>query len=194
MPAEAAISPAAMCCWPQHPALPPCGQPALVRVATAAARPAARLELRTALKTLLAAWSGLPPECLPLQDTAQGPVWNGHLHGLSLDISLTYGPHEGLIGLIRGGRIGVDIMPVKPFAQTDDVARHYLNPVVAATLRQSEYPAKAFAVAWTQREARLKCLKKGLVEWTPEQEQIESSFFCQNVIISKHLMAAVCYR
>lgn len=188
-----AISPLSIYRWPQPPVLPARGQPVLLRVATTSVHAAARLELRAALKTLLTAWSGLPTESLPLQETPQGPAWNGDLHGQPLDISLSYALRQGLIGLIRGGRIGVDVMVVKPFAEADEVAKHYLNSAVAPTLRQADKPASVFAAAWTQREARLKCLKQDLCQWSVEQEKIESGCFCQNVFFSKHLMAAVAF-
>jgi len=146
--------------------LPPLGQPVLIRVPTAPLRQGARAELRAALRGVLKAWSGLPSGQLPLRETPRGPVWPGLLAGHSLDISLAYGGDEGWLGLSRGGSIGLDVMPLKPVAEAEEVARHYLGPAALAVMRQSRQPARAFALAWTDLEARLKCLKRGLSEWS----------------------------
>ena len=93
--------------WPAMPPLPPPGQPVLIRVATTQPHQTARQELRTALRQLLASWSRLSPERLPLCETAAGPVWPEPIGGHGLDISLSYADGEGWIGLIRGEWIGV---------------------------------------------------------------------------------------
>jgi 4'-phosphopantetheinyl transferase len=53
------------------------------------------------------------------------------------------------------------------------VARDYLGPRVADALQQTppaDRPA-AFAQAWCQLEARLKCAGLGLAEWHPARDQ-----------------------
>ena len=155
-----------ICQWPQSqlPPQPRCGEVVLVRVPVSPSRDVARHEVRTVLRTVLAAWSGLPPSQLPLAETPRGPVWQGE----PLGISLAYGAGEAWIGLLRGGRIGVDVMRVEPFAELHDVVRTYLGPAAAAAIRQAPDPAQAFAVAWTALEAALKWAQRDLTEWTPE--------------------------
>jgi len=150
--------------WPELPALPPPGVPILIRVQTTPPRPPARQKLRTVLRQVLAAWSGLPPEQLPLGETSRGPVWQGQLGGHDLDISLSYAEGEGWIGLRRAGRIGVDVMQIQNITEAEAVARIYFSPEAWKIIQQSANPALAFATAWTTLEARLKCLKRGLTE------------------------------
>jgi 4'-phosphopantetheinyl transferase len=150
--------------WPEMPERPPLRQPVLIRVDTAAARPAARRELRTVLRPVLARWSGLTPEQLPLRETPSGPVWSGQLDGQRLDISLSHAEGEGWIGLLRGGWIGVDIMRIQSIPEAQAVARHYLGLNALETIQRATDPALAFATAWTALEARLKCLKQPLRE------------------------------
>jgi 4'-phosphopantetheinyl transferase len=133
----------------------------LVRVPVSPSRFEARREARTVLRTVLAAWSGLPPDQLPLDETPRGPLWRGE----PLGISLSYGAGEAWIGLLRGGRIGVDVMRVELFAELHEVAQTYLDPSAAGAIRQAPDPARAFAAAWTAREAALKCAQRGLTEW-----------------------------
>jgi len=155
--------------WPELPALPPPCVPVLIRVETTSPRQQERQELRTVLRQVLAAWSGLPPEQLPLGETAHGPVWREQLGDHDLDISLSYTKGEGWIGLLRAGWIGVDVMPIQIVPEAEAVARLYFEPEAWKTIQQSAHPALAFATKWTTLEARLKCLKRGLTELSETQ-------------------------
>jgi hypothetical protein len=150
--------------WPEIPDLPPPGQPVLVRVPTPSARMSARRELRAALRRVLAGWSACSAEEMPLCETLRGPAWMGTLAGLSLDISLSYADGEGWIGLVRAGSIGIDVMRVQPVPELESVARIYLGPAAVKTIQNSPHPDLAFALAWTDLEARLKLLKRPLCE------------------------------
>jgi hypothetical protein len=52
----------------------------------------------------------------------------------------------------------------------------------------------AFAAAWTEREARLKCLKRGLIEWNADDAQAEAECVCRRLILCERLVGAVCWR
>jgi len=147
------------CYWPDLPERPEIGEPVLLRLALPGMpRATARIEARAALRALLTAWTGHTPV---LEETPHGPI----IQRKPADVSLAYGAGEAWIGLIRGGRIGVDVMAVEPFAELDAVALDYLGPAVASRIRAAKHPAQAFAAAWTEHEARLKCAKRGLTEW-----------------------------
>jgi hypothetical protein len=163
--------------YPPAPALPPAGQTILLRVAD-------KSQTRAVLRQVLAAWSGRPPEQLPLRETARGPRWIGSLADTSLDISLSYCGPEGWIGLLRGGSIGIDAMPVESFAEATEVARHYLGPAAHTAIQQSSDPARAFALAWTELEARLKCMKRDLVEWSPARAEATARCATRNLVLT----------
>ena len=177
--------------WPEMPPLPPPGQPVLIRVATSPSRQAARQELRKVLRQILTAWINLAPEQLPLRETSRGLVWPGQLGGRTLDISLSYTEGEGWIGLLRDGLIGVDAMKIQQVPEAEDVARHYLGDTVLAVIQQSLDPAMAFAVAWTEREARLKCLKQELSEWSVTQKFAATKCAVQNLVLPDQLIVTV---
>lgn len=177
--------------WPDVPPLPASGQVVLVRVATSPFRAAARQELRSALRTILAAWSGLATGQMPLHETPQGPVWNGRLAGEPLEISFSHGHGESWMGLRRGGRIGIDVTPVKLFAEMDAVARDYLGPAVAEEIQRSADPAQSFALAWAEREARLKCFKRGLVEWEESVASAETGVLVWKKLFGNGMAVAV---
>ena len=178
-------------CWPEMPVLPLPGQPVLVRVVTGQSRQAARQELRTVLRRILAAWTDLSPGQLPLCETAHGPIWLGRLGGHDLDINLSYAEREGWIGLIRAGRIGVDAMQIQQIPEAEEVARHFLGGVSLANIQQSSDPAMAFAEAWTELEARLKCLKQELNEWQVTREFATDGCAVQTIISPDRLMVTV---
>jgi 4'-phosphopantetheinyl transferase len=152
--------------WPEIPALPPPGQPVLVRVPTPSPRAEARRELRLALRQVLADWSGCSAEQIPLHETPRGPLWMGLLAGSSLDISLSYADGEAWMGLIRGGSIGIDVMRVQPVPELETLAPLYLGPAAWHTIQNSRHPDVSFALAWTELEARLKLLKQSLREFS----------------------------
>lgn len=172
--------------WPEMPPLPPVGQPVLIHVATAQLRQAARQQLRNVLRQVLAKWSGLLPEQLPLHETSHGPVWPGRLGEHTLDISLSYAECEGWIGLIRAGLIGVDAMQIQPITEAEAVARHYLGRTAVAAIQQSSNPTLAFAKAWTEWEARLKCLKQEPNEWSDAQAIALTKCTTQSIIFHDH--------
>jgi 4'-phosphopantetheinyl transferase len=168
------------------PPLPPAGQPVLIRVATAQLRQVARQELRNTLRQVLAKWSDFLPEQLPLHETSRGPVWSGQIGGHTLDISLSYAEREGWIGLMRAGLIGVDAMQIQPIAEAESVARHYLGGAVLATIQQSYNPALAFAKVWTEWEAKIKCLKQELNEWSDAQAITLAKCATQSMVFHDH--------
>ena len=158
--------------WPEMPTLPSVGSPVLLRVPVPAARPEARREVRAVLRAVLANWSGVTVDQIQLVESGRGPVWLQQNDSANVDISLSYGAGEAWIGLVRGGRIGVDMMRVEPFAEAPDVARNYLGPIAAAEIEKAPDPACAFAAAWTKHEARLKCAKRDLREWSGEETTV----------------------
>jgi hypothetical protein len=104
-------------------------------------------------------------------ESPQGPLWPGKLCGVSLDISLSHTEKESWIGLIRGGRIGVDAMKLQPFPGIEDVARNYFAPAAIAQIEKAADTFRAFATEWTMLEAQIKCLKLNLIEWSPARDK-----------------------
>lgn len=112
----------------------------------------------------------MPIDRLPLAESSRGPFWPGTLHGETLAISLSYTKNEIWVALLRGARIGVDAMTIQFFPEIESVAQNFFAPSTAAAIRQSKNPAHAFASAWTALEARIKCLKLGLEEWSSPRD------------------------
>lgn len=146
----------------------------VVGVTGQADREAARRAIRAALRTALAAAIGVDESRVRL-DTVPGQAphatidaGNKRRHAW-LSIS-----HDGDVSLATfrfDGAIGVDVMRIAPTPDQVDVARDYLGPAAAAALAACPAPQRprAFARAWSEHEARLKCLGLQLEEWRPEQ-------------------------
>jgi hypothetical protein len=132
-------------------------------------RQQARQQIRAALRQVLSSWSGNPDATLPLHETPRGPVWEGELAGRSLAISISYGDGEAWVAVLRGGAIGLDVMSATNFTEVEAVARLFLGPAAWNVIHKSPNPPRAFALAWTALEARLKCLKQPLTEWPANQ-------------------------
>lgn len=171
--------------------MPGAGRVVLVRVSVPPVRRDARPRVRAALHTILAVWSGLPPSALPLWEGPRGPVWRGQLGDYPIDISLSYTGAEAWIALLRNGRIGVDALEIQFLPDVEAVTRLYLGPAALAAIRPAADPHRAFALAWTEMEARLKCSKRDLTEWSPTQSSQASLCSCQHYFPAEPLVVAV---
>jgi 4'-phosphopantetheinyl transferase len=170
--------------WPAGQDFPPgLPDPVVVGVAGQTGRDAARRTIREALLAALAAASGLPPARIALHaapgeapfallgDDAPRRAWLSISHDGALSVAA--------IGLARP--VGIDVTRVVEFPDWQAVARDYLGPDIAAQLSSLPSPARprAFARAWSEREARLKCLGIGLAEWDAGVEGQLAACRCQ---------------
>ena len=104
-----------------------------------------------------------------------------------MDLSLSYAEGEAWIALRRGGRIGLDIIHLEAAPEAEAIAHTYFGPVGQATLRRSSDPVRDFALAWTQLEARCKCLKRGLAEWSESLALETTACATQSLIVEARL-------
>ncbi|NTV69582.1 MAG: hypothetical protein HGA71_05470 [Azonexaceae bacterium] len=88
-------------------------------------------------------------------------------------ISVSHEAGLSLLAIHRGGPVGVDLLRVPNApnwqSQIAILADDYLGPYVAQQLSVAAQPEQIvqFAQAWTEHEARLKCLGVPLIEWSP---------------------------
>ena len=177
--------------WPKVPALPPPGRFVLICVRTSGRRAEARKEVRAVLRRILAHWSCLSPDEIPLRETPCGPVWQSELQEHHLDLSLSYEEGEAWIALSRGGQVGVDVMRLEPVPEAEAIAQTYFSPADRSALPQSTDPVRDFALAWTQLEARCKCLKQGLTEWSESFALDTKACTTESLIIQDKLALSV---
>ena len=140
-------------------------------------RERARLQAREALKQLLAQELGCADADLQISNIRSQPpqVWRGG-QLLALHCSISHALGHALLAWSQGGAVGVDIQAVKTGASRDeleDVAQIYLGLNKAIVLKeytQNDHFFGAFAQAWALKEAQLKCVGSGLVEWSEALE------------------------
>ena len=136
-----------------------------------ASRPEARLAIRHALQSTVAAWLNLPVAAVTVLSRPGQPV-QVLARGASPYTTISHTAGLSVAALCTHRAVGVDVMAADAQTLPPDwaaVARDYLGPGVAQSLHH-ETPAQrpaAFAQAWVSLEARLKCLGLGLTEWTP---------------------------
>jgi 4'-phosphopantetheinyl transferase len=134
-------------------------------------RAEARRLVRAALRETLAELLSVAPERLPLlsvpgQPLRLGAPWE------NIGLSVSHEPGLSLFAINLAGPLGVDLLRVAALpADLAPLARDYLGPAAAEQLAALAPAARrqAFAVAWTQFEASLKCLGLALGEWTPQR-------------------------
>ena len=68
---------------------------------------------------------------------------------------------------------------------------HAYDPADQAVLRQSTDPIRDFALAWTQLEARCKCSKQGLTEWSEASATQGQGCCTDSVIVEDRLALSV---
>ena len=132
-------------------------------------RSGARERIRLALREMVARELAIDIERVAIRSVAgQAPLLAVDGAVSAAGVSLA---HDGWISVgayHAHGPIGVDVMQVQHTADWYSVAHDYLGPDVLGQLvatREAERPV-AFAQAWTEREATLKCLGLALSEWT----------------------------
>ena len=135
-------------------------------------REAARLSIRIALTAALAEVTGLPTARIRIGGASgEAPfasVSCGSPGERRIGVAIS---HDGELSVaafrLDGGPVGIDVMQVTDVPDWEAVARDYLGPDCAAALGRVPAAARAdaFARAWSEREARLKCMGMPLAEW-----------------------------
>lgn len=120
------------------------------------------LAVHVALRRLVAQECGIPPDQQCFEQSALGkwhlvtqPDWQ---------LSLSYSGSIGMIGLARGGEIGIDVEGVRAIAGADDIAPTIFDTSELAIYRRlpGTERSDAFLRGWTRKEACLKAIGTGL--------------------------------
>ena len=127
-------------------------------------RPRARVRVREAIHDSLLALTGT---AVTLHGDAGEAPWAIGADGRRIGLSIS---HEGALSIAAihlHGSVGVDMLHAQLPADALAVALDYLGPAAAQALTVAAPDARptVFATAWTEHEARLKCLGIDLGEW-----------------------------
>lgn len=146
---------------------------AIIGVRGQSDRETARLRIRAALVAALAAHCGIDPGRIELYSPQGAAPWavvalDSGLHRIPLSIS-----HDGDISVAAysfNGAVGIDVTSILPVPDWQPVSRDYLGRATTDALATRPHGERdtAFAHAWSEHEARLKCLGLQLDEWCDE--------------------------
>jgi 4'-phosphopantetheinyl transferase len=117
---------------------------------------------RGALRALLAAYTGTPPELIRF---TYGPRGKPFLEGsVDLFFNLSNSDERALVGFVRGREIGMDIEYLKPMSDCEQIAERFFSESERVVLRgiPKESKEEAFFNCWTRKEAYLKAVGEGL--------------------------------
>ena len=149
-------------------------------------RDTARRTIRAALLDALAASLQLPAERIKLCGAPGEAPYALLDDGRRIALAIS---HDGDISVaalrLDGGAVGIDLMRVADIPDWPAVARDYLGPACAAALARVSAPARAaaFARAWSEREARLKCLGLPLAEWRAGDDARLAACVCRPLMV-----------
>lgn len=162
-------------------------------------RDLARQQTRAALCEVLAPLLGCPPQEVPLLSAlGQPPRLRGRDSRIGLSVS-----HEAGLSLVAihlNGAVGVDLLRVAEIPREDDelllLSAEYLGTETASMLADLPQNAcrQAFARTWVALEAGLKCLGRGLTEWSPERQILLANCRIRELALPEGLIGAVALR
>ena len=132
-------------------------------------RPVARQHIRTALQSVLGELWQCHPADVTLTTAPGEPLRAQGPQALNWGVSVSHDTGLSVAAVNRHGPVGVDIVRVSTAFDWRATAHDYLGPDVASDIAALPLSAQneTFLKAWTQHEARLKCLSLGLMEWSP---------------------------
>jgi 4'-phosphopantetheinyl transferase len=157
-------------------------------------RDTARRTIRFALLAALAEASGLPAPSIRLCGAPGEAPYALLDDGRRIALAIS---HDGDISVaalrLDGGFVGIDLMRVADIPDWQAVARDYLGPACAAALARVPAPARAaaFARAWSEREARLKCLGLPLAEWRADEDARLAACTCRPLAVPAGYVGSV---
>jgi 4'-phosphopantetheinyl transferase len=159
-------------------------------------RYAAREAIRAALRAALAQSCGVGHDAVKLHAAPGQAPWaivdrDGVAHRAWVAIT-----HDGALSLAAfrfTGAVGIDVMRIASVPDWAPVARDYLGPAVASALSTTPATLRdaAFARAWSEREARLKCLGWGVREWQAADEPALQACACHPLAVPDGYVATL---
>ena len=164
-------------------------------------REAARLSIRIALTAALAEATGPSAAGIRIGGASgEAPfasVSCGSSYERRIGVAIS---HDGELSVaafrLDGGPVGIDVMQVTDVPDWEAVARDYLGPECAAALGHvpAAARAEAFARAWSEREARLKCLGMPLAEWDAAESSRLAACTCREIAMPAGYVGMVATR
>jgi 4'-phosphopantetheinyl transferase len=123
---------------------------------------------RSSLRAILSGYTNLPAKDLRFAYTKYGKPSlapnPSDLHPSDLRFNLSHAGERGILGVVRGREIGVDIEAMRENVECEQLAERFFSEHERQTLRSlpSDQKIRAFFRCWTCKEALLKAEGVGL--------------------------------
>ena len=156
-------------------------------------RATARRTIRTALLAALADALAQPAARIRLGGAPGEAPYALVDDGRRIDLAISHDGDVSVAALRVDGDVGIDVMRVADVPDWHAVARDYLGPACAAALAGVPAPARAaaFARAWSEREARLKCRGLALAEWRADLDVELAACRCLPLVVPDGYVATL---
>lgn len=177
--------------WPERPPVPRLDSPVIVRVPATGHRPAARAHLRQVLREIVGTWTG--ERDINLTETSRGPIGKEKIGDKSIRFSLSYTSQEGWIALACGQEVGLDVLTIEPVPEWENLVQLYLPPAYRTGVRMASDRPRAFAQAWTRREAELKLIGRPLREYIAAEEPAFPPFQHHAQVYADRIAVHLCW-
>jgi 4'-phosphopantetheinyl transferase len=153
---------------------------------------------RSALRRILAPYLGVAPSAVALVVEDGGrPVLAGR-GGPTVGFSLSHSDDLLLVGVVRGGRVGVDVERVRRGVWSRPLAERTFSEEELRLVPAGPGPRQEAALfaAWTRKEAYLKAVGRGLADDLAEVSVVPAALAAQgwtvrDVRISDHAATVV---
>lgn len=186
--------------WPASASDIPLAQSLLViavRTPPTMLRTEARQQVRLALREVLATQLGCSPAAIELL-AQPGQALKLLKPNQDIALSISHEPGLSLAAIHLHGAVGVDLMAINSIpvaSELHTLATDYLGHTIADQLAGT--PAKeqgqAFAQAWTEFEARLKCTEEPLAEWSLARGQRLAPYSCRTLSLPDGYVGSVAF-
>ncbi|MGN6274690.1 MAG: 4'-phosphopantetheinyl transferase family protein [Solirubrobacterales bacterium] len=122
-------------------------------------------------------------------------------NGDHLQFNLSHSADLMLVAVARGTQVGVDVEKMKPRGNLLRLAERALEPAAAAEVLEAapHQRIELFHRAWTQHEARLKCLGGGLlrrsadgVDVALEEVEVPATYVATVALAAPRIEAVLC--
>ena len=149
---------------------------------------------RANLRLVLSAELGVAAQDVHFDYGPQGkPLLAGELGKIGVSFNLSHSGDLALIGVCRGGEVGVDLEIQRPLADADQLAQRYFSTqeLAAYLAAPAAQRTAEFFNCWTRKEALLKARGQGLAAIASLSGDMLPDWSCWNFDAAPGFAAAV---
>ena len=157
----------------------------------------ARIQVREALKQLLAILLSYPINKITIF-SEPGQAVRLLQPKENIGISISHEHEMSMAAINMNGYCGIDMMSISSISNLDEInaiALDYLGSQTATNISNlpTHQRIKAFAKAWTEFEAYMKCKGEPIVEWSPTRDNLASNYSYKTLKLPQDYIGTIAY-